>query len=147
MSFRKRPFTLLELMIGIVLIAMAASVMGLQIYKSIAERRFQTCIDRLFVELESCRRLALSSQADWIAILEKRGSEFLLQKACPEMEKEMVASWPSFCKIYFNREPIQGLAFEFSASGKISPQGELVFANGEKKLSWRFPELFFVFEQ
>ena len=142
----KRSFTLLELLIGIALIVVISGAVGLRVGMGIEEKKFQSSIGRLFVELEACRHLALNSQADWIAILEEKDGCFILHKSCPEMQREVTASWKSPCQIHFNQEKANLLSFQFSSSGKLSPQGILSFSDGKRKISWTLPDHFSVFE-
>ena len=133
-------------MIGLMLIVIVSGVIGMRIGNAIEEKRFQSAVDRLFVELESCRRLALSSEADWIALFEKRDGCFWLRKSCPEMGKERLVSWRSSCEIRFNSEAVRTVSFQFTSSGKVAPEGVLSFEDGKRKLSWRLPDQFAVFE-
>ncbi len=142
----KRPFTLLEILIGILLIALVSGAIGLRVGKGIEEKKFSSSVDRLFVELEACRRLSLNAQADWIAILEKKEGKFFLHKSCPEMQKAVSVSWSTSCKIHFNQEEVSALSFQFSASGKLSPQGILTLSDGKRKITWTLPDRFSVFE-
>lgn len=144
---KKRPLTLLELMIGLLLIAVVSGVIGIRIGKAIEEKRFRSSVERLFVELESCRRLALSAEVDWIVLLETKNGSLLLRKTCPETGKEIRASWKSPCKIFFNGEDARALSFQFTSSGKVSPAGVLILADGKRRVTWYLPDQFTVFEE
>lgn len=133
-------------MIGLVLAAMAAGIIGVRIGSVLEEKRFRAAIDRLFVELESCRRLSLAAQVDWIAVLEEKNGAFVLRKACPELGKEVLATWKSNCEMSVNGKRAHALSFLFTSSGKVSPAGELTFKDKKRSVSWRLPEQFSIFE-
>lgn len=137
---------LLEVMIAILLLALAAGGLGTGICKGIEEKRFNSAGQRLFVELEALRHLAVNSQADWLAILEKRGDCFVLHKTCPEMDKAFFVSWKAPCELSFNQESTEAIAFQFSSSGKCSPKGILTLASGKKTFTLTLPDQFSVFE-
>lgn len=142
----KRAFTLLELMIGLVLIALISGVIGVRIGGAIEEKRFSSSIERLSAELESCRRLALTAQVDWIAVLEKKKGVFVLQKSCPELGKESFATWKSNSAMQFNGKAANRLSFQFTSSGKVAPSGTLLLSDGKRTVSWKLPDQFSVFE-
>jgi prepilin-type N-terminal cleavage/methylation domain-containing protein len=143
----RRLFTLLEMMITIVLLALAASIIGIRLGKALEEKHFQTAIDRLDSELESCRRLALNMQADWNAVLEKKNDLFLFYRTCPEAAKTSVVQWKAPCRLRWNNEPAEKISFLFSATGKMEPAGLMEIVGSRQCVRWSFPERFRLFER
>ncbi len=145
MTFKK-SLTLLELMIGLVLIALVSGVVGVRIGGAMEEKRFRSSVDRLFAELESCRRQALAAQVDWVALLEKKKDIFILRKVCPETGKEVASTWKSACEMSFNGKAANALSFQFASSGKVAPSGTLILSDKKRTVSWKLPDQFSVVE-
>ncbi len=134
-------------MIALVLVVSISGVIGMRVGGALEEKRFRSSVERLFSELESCRRLALSGQADWLVLLEKKKDYFVLHKSCPELGKESEASWKSSCKVRFNGKPANALSFQFTSSGKVSPAGKLVIEDKKRSVVWQMPDQFAIFER
>jgi prepilin-type N-terminal cleavage/methylation domain-containing protein len=141
-----RLFTLLEVLIALVLIAIAGSIIGIRISTALEEKQFQTSVDRLYAELESCRRQALNTQADWIASLATKKDRFILVRSCPEAGKAVTLEWPTPSHLEWNHKPSQRIVFLFSSTGKIAPAGLLEIVGAKKRAVWQLPELFSVAE-
>jgi prepilin-type N-terminal cleavage/methylation domain-containing protein len=143
---RKRPFTLLEVMIVILLLSIAGSIIGIRLGNALEEKQFQTAVERLYSELESSRRMALNMQADWSVILEKQNDLFVFYRSCPESARSFTVQWKAPCHLRWNDEPIEKIAFLFSSTGKIEPGGLLEIIGSRQHLRWSFPEHFAVTE-
>ncbi|MBF8262995.1 MAG: hypothetical protein HW387_660 [Parachlamydiales bacterium] len=133
-------------MIAVMLLAIVGSIIGIRISRALDEKQFQTAVNRLYIELESCRQMALNMQADWTAVLEKKGKRFVLQRLCPETAKSGAFEWAAPCELVWNGEKIQQIAFLFAASGKISPQGQLEIIGTQRKVHWALPQIFMLDE-
>lgn len=133
-------------MIAIVLLSIAGSVIGIRISRALDEKRFQTAVNRLYIELEACRRLALNMQADWTAVLEQKGGRFVLHRRCLETAMSSKAEWIAPCDLAWNGEKALQISILFAASGKISPAGRLEISGAGKKVHWELPQIFMVDE-
>ena len=142
----QRCFTLLEVMIAIFLIAIASSIIGIRVSKGLEEKRFQTSADRLYSELESCRRLALNMQADWLATIEMKSQRICLTRSCPEIGRSVTVSWEAAGRLYWNRAMFAQVSVLFSSTGKISPSGCLEYVGARKTIRWPLPQIFHVAE-
>lgn len=138
----KKPFTLLEVMIAVLLLAIAAGAIGLRMGKSLEERRFQAARDRLHLELELCRFQALNQQADVIVVLEKSQERIRFKQSCPEMATEKVFHWDGPGQFLWNGEPMQTGIFYFYATGTIHPSGRFEWVHGNRRASWDIPGCF-----
>ena len=138
-----RSFTLLEVMIALVLLAMAAGITGIRLHRGLEEKQFQTAADRLHAELEACRRQSLNMQTDWIAVLKKSGDRFVLTRVCPETKQSQRQEWPAPCQLNWNGQPADEIQFLFSATGKIAPAGIFALTGPRKRsIEWKIPQLF-----
>jgi len=143
---KKCAFTLLEVMIAVVLLAMASTIIGFRLGKALDEKQFQAAIDRLYSELESSRRLALNMQADWGVVLEKKNDLLFVYRVCPEVAQSSTVQWKAPCRLRWNNEEIETMSFHFSATGKIEPVGVLEITGSRQCIQWNFPERFSVME-
>ena len=145
-QFFRRPFTLLEVMIAIFLIAIASSAMGIRMHRLVEEKKFHASADRLYAELESCRRLALNMQADWIVNLEKKPHRISLTRVCPETGKSIIVSWEVLDPLLWNGKPVQHLSIQFSATGQVAPSGLLEMVHSNQHIRWQLPQMFHIIE-
>jgi len=133
-------------MVAIVLLASAGTIIGIRLGKALDEKQFRTAADRLHAELEASRRLALNMQADYSIVLEKTNDSFILHRSCPEVAQSITMHWKALSRIQWNREPIEKIAFLFTATGKVEPKGVLEIIGSHQSVSWSFPELFAITE-
>ena len=141
-----RCFTLLEVMIAIFLIAIAASVVGINVSKALEDKQFQTSADRLYCELESCRRIAFNMQADWIVTIEMKMKRISLKRSCPETGQSFTIEWDAAGQLYWNSEILEPMNILFSSTGKISPTGCLEYVGQRKSVQWVLPQVFHIAE-
>lgn len=130
------------MLLGLSLVALAAASIGMRIGKGLREQRFQSATQRLWSELQGCRKLAIHMQADWSLTLERRPNQWILHKNCPEWGKETHAIWPADADFYFNGQRLDALCIRLSASGHISPSGSLTLKSREKSIVWELPGCF-----
>jgi prepilin-type N-terminal cleavage/methylation domain-containing protein len=138
----KQCFTLIEVMIVILILAVAGTVIGIRIDKALEEKQFQTAADRLYCELESCRHLAMNMQADWTVSLEKKKDRFIFMRASPETGRSATFEWAAPCQLLWNARPAERIVFQFSSTGKIAPAGLLELVGKTRRVQWNLPQLF-----
>jgi prepilin-type N-terminal cleavage/methylation domain-containing protein len=143
----KRAFTLLEVIIVLVLLGLAAGVVGIRVVKSIEAKRFQSAADRLYLELEACHIRSLNTQADFFLKVESHRDRLFLDGSCPEMEMSFKSDWDAPCDLYWNGEKFQGIVFQFASTGHMAPLGQLEFIRGEQRIVWDFPQIFHLTEE
>ena len=81
---RKTFFTLLEVMIGVFLLLLAAGAVSWKMYPLIEKRKFQSDLERLRSRLLTCRHLALTMQADWRGSLVRVKNKWVFEMTCPK---------------------------------------------------------------
>lgn len=140
----KRTFTLLEWMIAISLLLIASGLVGWKMRDAIATRKFQSDLDRLRERCVICQRIATATQTDWKGVLRKSGADWVFELSCFDSPK-MRGFAPlrfSMGAVTFEGKKTELLEFAFYASGKISPEGHLIFSEKERRKKWILPEEF-----
>lgn len=129
-------------MVAIVLLAIAASAIGIRTSQALEKRRFQTAAGRLFSELEACRQLAMNMQADWNLEVQKKNGRLVLLRTSAEVSESVAHEWKAEGDLLWNHEPVERIAFLFSSTGKIVPKGRLEMICGKIKIQWDVPQVF-----
>ncbi len=141
----KRPFTLLELLVGFTLLLLVGGLIGWRGRDAIVKKRFETDFASFKQTCEVCQRIAVATQSDWRGILRKEGSNWVFETTCID-HKAMRPLKPVSLhgiSMLFNRGTLSdGWTLEFFASGKVSPEGTLLFTQGPKEKELTFPDLF-----
>ncbi len=141
----KRPFTLLELLVGFTLILLVGGLIGWRGHDAIVHKRFDTDVALFQQTCEVCQRMAVATQSDWEGKLRKEGSNWVFETRCID-RKEMRPLKPVSLhgiSVLLNRKVLSdGWALEFFASGKVSPEGTLLFTQGKKEKELTLPDLF-----
>lgn len=151
-DFRKgKAFTLLEVSIAILLMAVAFSFGGVKISRLLEKRRFFVDMERFQERLILCHRLAITMQSDWKGVLkkEKGGWQFhVFSEDQPNAYSFRTMKLPSY-SLAFNGKPVDSLVFDFTATGLVEPNGEIVFTRDKKGafVDTKKLELGTVFEQ
>jgi prepilin-type N-terminal cleavage/methylation domain-containing protein len=140
----KKAFTLLEIMIAILLIAMASGLIAMKLYPAIEKKKFSSDLERLKCRLFTAQKLAMTMQADWKGILKKESSGWVFTVECEGQEgKRLAPLHLSKMDISLNQKNISSeLAFDFFASGHFDPVGVFSFSFGPNRASWENVELF-----
>ena len=144
----KRSFTLLEIMIALSLILMAAGAVAWKMKGAIAKNRFHSDVSRIQVQLESSYRLAINTKADWTVILDRSADRLNVSSLCAT-KLALIPFQPRNLplqplKMIFNGREAERFVIYFSPTGKVSPEGVLELlqpSNGFHK-ELRIPELF-----
>lgn len=139
----RRAFTLIEVLIAIVLLAIASSVVGLRMHKAIEKKKFQTELERLRSRLRVSQKLAVSMQADWRGTLKKGEKGWIFEARCEEVEgRRLTPLHLDRLEIFFNGKRVDELNLDFFASGHISPDGVFLFQSDAGKERWKTSDLF-----
>lgn len=141
----KRAFTLLEIVVAMALIAMVAALLGWRGHEAVVQRRFETELALFRNSCEVCQRLAVTMQADWKGTLKRQGSQWVFETVCVDSSqtRSLKAVQLHPMEISFNRGKVaKEWTIQFFASGKVSPQGTLLFEQKEQKKELKLPDLF-----
>lgn len=131
-------FSLLELVIVLLILGMAAGLTGQRIYFSMKQRALIQDYKRFSQQLFLCRNLALSMQSDWKFTARKTHKGWVIQSACLEQKKKLPPLHLRVCLIEEQESPCQKVTFHCFATGKVSPKRQLQFSlpSGSKRLEW-----------
>ena len=143
----RRCFTLLEIMIGIALLALASGAVVWKTQNAIAKKQFDTDVSRMQMQLEACYHLALNTHADWKVQAIRQGNHYIVQTSCVN-EKIFASFQPKkisldSCKLFFEEEEADALVIYFAPTGKIVPTGalQLVHLSSDSHRELQLPEL------
>ena len=147
LQMKSRSFTLLEIMIGIALLAIASSTIFWRLQKMVEKNRFDSDIHRLQSTLISTRCLAINKKMDFRLELRHISSGWSSRIICRE-DPDLVYPLPRFSdlEIAFNQGPLQEFSIDFYSSGFSGPKGILSLSKGNQIREFKFPELFYKLE-
>ena len=147
---RKRlAFTLLEVMVAISIMLIAAGAIGWKMFRMIERKRFSSGAEKLRSRLFTCRQLALNMQADWEGVLRRDGKKWTFEAKC--VDSPEVAGLPPLVLdiliFSLDGEKKELLSFYFTATGEIYPKGVLLIRQSATdpeapRIEWKFPEIF-----
>ena len=139
----RRAFTLLEMMVAIVILAIVSGIVGLRMHKAIEKKKFQSELERLRVRFTVSQRLALAMQADWKGTLKRERKGWIFETACEEVSgKRLTPLHLEGIEIFFNGKKVDELTIDFFASGQTFPDGVFLFVRDSEKAQWKTSELF-----
>ena len=144
----RRYFTLLELMIGISLMMIAGSLVGVNLHKSIEKKKFTSSLARLKTRLLDCRQLAINMQADWQGDLRLSNGEWIFDAYTLDEAK-----FPNFrplklekFDLFWNGKKVAAISFLFASGGEVridkQTSGTIAFSKKNFQDLWQFPTLF-----
>lgn len=145
---RVQFFSLLELMVAISILAIAAGGIFWRINTLIERNRFDTDAQRFCNLLLTSRMLAINTQSDWRLQIENTSNGWDLELVCREdLDQQPVRRKLSSFKIEFEGQGIKNLFFDFFSSGQVFPKGALRLIQDKKgsspqRIEWKLPELF-----
>ena len=146
----KRPFTLLEIALGIAILGLVSSFVVVKMNRLIDRKGFDSDVERIESRIFICRRLALNMQADWTAVLEKRKDRSVFTAVCSENGASygLPPAKLRLLGFFFNGEKLDSLSFQFSGTGQISPKGLLQIIDDRtgQKREWNIPDVFYIEE-
>ncbi len=137
--------TLIEVMVGMALLIIAASGIGWKVHGMIVKKRFASNVERIRSRFLTCHRIAFNMQCDWIADIECDGKKVFFRVSCRENPK--VLDLPPLAldslEMRWEGERVSKISFEFAASGDIFPHGRLEIRNEDVgKVEWKLPDFF-----
>lgn len=138
---RRRHFTLLEIMIGMVLIGIIASVIGLNLNEALYKHRYENNKKKIDSYLEFCKKMAFANQADIYMQLsqdEKKIEMEIGTSADMGFFKNIKKTHDSFnnMSFEFNGEALDNLEIIFTSNGDILTKGSLKFIDIKKKFDY-----------
>jgi hypothetical protein len=140
-----RPFTLLEIMVGLALILMAAGAIGWKMQGFLETRRFRVSLEQFRSRLLTAQCMAVNMQADWEGVLRRDGKNWTFETVCldPPSVKGRALKL-HFSKVFFEGKEESGIAFTFFSSGEVRPSGRVQMrdAKGGKTENWDLLEVF-----
>ncbi len=143
---KSRAFSLLEIMVGLALILMAAGAIGWKMHGFLETRRFRTSLEQLKSRILTAHRMAVNMQADWEGILKREGNHWTFEAVCldPPSLKPRACLKLHFSRILFEGKEQSQFTFTFFSSGEIRPSGSYQFQSSkdEKSENWNLPEIF-----
>lgn len=139
----KRAFTLLEIMVALVLIAIASTAISLQMRGAIEKKKFNSNIEKLKSRMFVAQKLAIATQADWTGVLKKETNGWTFSVKCDEPGKQFSPLHLDKMDLLLNGKKVTDqLVFDFFASGHTSPDGILTFKHGSHQTQWKGFDLF-----
>ena len=140
---KRRPFTLIQVMVAIVILVIASGVVGLRMHKAIEKKKFQSELERLRIRFTVSQRLASAMQADWKGTLKREGKGWIFETACEEVNgRRLTPLHLEALEIFFNGKKVKEIDLDFFASGHTFPEGIFVFERDGEKAHWKTSELF-----
>lgn len=140
-----RFFTLIEVLIAVALLTLAAGLIGWKTHVAMQRKRFFSTMDRLQARCLTCQKLACTMKADWQGILQKKGEEWSFETHCLEGGKiqELPPLSLSSFSLLVEEKPTDSLIFIFFSTGQIYPQGTILFVGPPPlQREWKVPQLF-----
>lgn len=138
-------FTLLEILVGVAVLALVAGLLGWRGREAVTRKQFDTEIALLKHNCEVCQKLAVATQTDWKGTLRQEGGGWVFETVCVENAQMRPLKPVRLHKmaISFNRAPIsQSWTIRFFSTGKVSPEGTLSFVQAGQQKEVKFPDLF-----
>ncbi len=141
---KKSNFTLLEIMVAIALFAIASGVIGWKMHQAVANKRFQSELEQLQQRLTVAQKLAVAMQADWKGTLKKEKKGWVFEIVCEERTaKHLPPLRLHGMEIFLDQKKIgDAVIFDFFASGKVLPAGDLSFRTPSNQMQWKVSEIF-----
>jgi hypothetical protein len=141
-----RAFSLLEIVVGLALLLMAAGAIGWKIHGFVEKKRFATDLERLKSRVITLHRMAINTQSDWEGTFERDGKNWAFHAACLDSSRAPIYS-PielSVSEVIFDGESREAFTMAFYSSGEILPRGKLRFRSSRdpKTVEWDLPAIF-----
>ncbi|HEU64927.1 MAG: hypothetical protein KR126chlam4_00310 [Candidatus Anoxychlamydiales bacterium] len=137
-SHIKKHFTLLEIMIGMVLIGIIASVIGINLNEALHKHKYENNIKKFDSYIEFCKKMAFANQADIYMNLsqdEKKTEIEIGTSSDMGFFKNIKKTHDSFnnMSFEFNGENHEKLEIIFTSNGNILTKGKIKFIDVKKK--------------
>jgi prepilin-type N-terminal cleavage/methylation domain-containing protein len=131
---KTRGFTLLEIMLVVILLALMASVVGWQLGKCVMRYSFQQEIERFFLTLKEAQLLSLTYQTDiHLHLLQEKGSFFYYLESDEPFLKigfdRGKKKLKNVKRVTWQNRPIKKIDLFLNAHGSVKPRGTLAFSS------------------
>ncbi len=141
MRSRHRPFTLLEILIALAILGIAATVVGWQIGKSVRIYRFQHEVEELHLAMKRAQVLALTHQTDLRLHIDKQGDKFVYYVETDEpfpdnLIDQRYHTIKEIEKIHLQDKPVEHLDLTFYSQGNIEPRSTLELFSRDSSSRW-----------
>jgi prepilin-type N-terminal cleavage/methylation domain-containing protein len=135
----KHPFTLLELMIAIAILASAGSILYWRLHGLIEKQRFQSDVRKVCDLFMQSRIIAINTRCDWQLHMQEVKGRWDVRLVCIEDPDRS----PAFgqmtslgsMQLFWNGAVMQTLALDFYSSGLVGPVGNIRFQLNPKSPS------------
>jgi hypothetical protein len=137
---------LLEVVIGLALILMAAGAMSWKIHGFVEKKRFATDLERLRSRITTIHRMAVNMQLDWEGTLVRDGKNWTFKVSC--LDSSTAPTYApiqlTLAELAFNGEAQEAFCLTLYSSGEIRPRGRLRFRSSRdpKPVEWDLPAIF-----
>ena len=134
----KRTFTLLEVMIGFMLIVFASGAVGWRIHGFLEKKRVQSDVDQIVSRIRTLQQMALNMQSDWSASLKRRGKKWSFVCVCSEQPGARAFA-PLHLRPFslsIDGQEAEEVIFEFFSTGEVSPPSQFVFRRDDYVRRW-----------
>ena len=140
---RKQALTLLEMMIALCLIAIVGGVMSFRMREGIERKKFRSEMDRLQDRMRGVQKLAIATETDWQAVLQKTKEGWSLSFNALETDVPPVHSLAlGEMEVEVQGKKVQkGVRIDFFSSGDIAPRGVFLFKRPPFERRWDSSEL------
>jgi prepilin-type N-terminal cleavage/methylation domain-containing protein len=134
----KAGFTLLEVLIGLLILTIAAGGVGWKMFAAVQKKKFHTAVERIKERLSTAQKLSISMQADWKVVLRKEKGGWTVETGCQEIaRRKLPPLHVEGLEIGLEgRKKTELIEFCFFSSGQSLPDGVLEFASHGEKESW-----------
>ncbi len=124
-----RFFTLLEIMVGLTLVLMAAGAISWKMHGWIETKRVKADLEQLKSRIRTIQTMAINMQADWEGTLKQDGNHWVFEAVCldPPRSKSFSPIRLRISEVVFNAKSQNHYTFLFSSSGEVWPSGSLFF--------------------
>jgi len=141
-----RRLTLLEVVVGLSLLLLAAGSLGWKMQNYLEKRRFRTSAEQMKSRMMTIQRLAVNQQSDWRGELTHEGKNWVFRVECldPPRAKSSSPIYLRGAEVMLNGKKEEAVTFGFFSSGFVQPSGVLEIRSvkdGEIE-RWELPRIF-----
>ncbi len=133
-----RPFTLLEIMICLLILSVAAGAIGMRIADALSTHRFHLAVSDFTSQLKELQLLAMTHRADMELRLFKDKEEWKYQNKSEPSLKVGSSAAPFLLSgsqmVFLDGKTFTELPLQIYSSGRIEPHGVLEFQTETEKI-------------
>ncbi|HEY5260449.1 MAG TPA: prepilin-type N-terminal cleavage/methylation domain-containing protein [Rhabdochlamydiaceae bacterium] len=134
----KRPFTLMEILICLLILSIAAGTIGIRIVDALSSHRFHLGVGEFASQVKELQLLAMTHRADMELHLFKDKEEWKYQnKSEPSLKVGVLMNPLSLggaSTVKLNGKIVSSLPFQIYSTGRVEPAGVLEFQRDEEKI-------------